>query len=402
MYTGVGLSTAKDPSLAAREAAKMAINAMHGEKIDLAIAFSSIDLAYPMLLKVLSASLEHTPIIGSSGAAVISGQGIYKHGLVVMLLSLPQGVYSNTAFVKDIKAKTAFNAGGELGEKLLSGFKDIRRVLSIIFSDGLIDEGSNFINGLQERLGKSFPLAGASASDNMRFLKTYVYFNQDIFTDSAVGLLLGGKLNFGLGIKHGWKPLGKPRTVTKSQGNIIHEIDGQPAARIYEEYLDRNIIQLRKELKRISILYPLGTYLAGEEEYLLRNILSIENNGSMRLQGNISESSSVRLMIGTKESCLEATLQATEEARKGLSSQIAVFETKKINNFTLVFNSASRYMLLRNDAQKELKIIQDGLGENNPLIGLYTYGEQAPLRAISYQGQAYFHNQTIAILAFGG
>ena len=402
MYISVGLSTEKDPSLAAKEAARLAINTMHGERIDLAIAFSSIDLAYPILLKTLSASLGHIPIIGSSGAAIICEQKIYKHGLVVMLLSLPQGVYFNTAFVKDIRAKTSLNAGRELGEKLLSGFKNIRRVLSVHFSDGLIDEGSNFINGLQERLGKSFPLAGASASDNMRFLKTWVYFNQDLFNDGAVGLILGGKLNFGLGIKHGWKPLGKPRTVTKAAGNIVYEIDGQPAARIYEEYLDRNMAQLRKELRRISILYPLGMYLTGEEEYLLRNILSIEDNGSMRLQGNIAEGSLIRLMIGTKESCLEATLQATEEARKGLSSQIAVFETKKMNNFALVFNSVSRYILLRRDAERELEIIKEGLGENTPLIGLYTYGEQAPLRAVSYQGQAYFHNQTVAILAFGG
>ncbi len=402
MYTSVGLSTEKDPNLAAKEAARIAVNNMRGERIDLAIAFSSIDLAYPIMMKVLSASLGHVPIIGSSGAAIISNQGIHKHGLVVMLLSFSSGVYFNTAFVREIKAKTSLNAGRELGEKLLSGFKDIRRVISITFSDGLMDEGSNFINGLQERLGKSFPLAGASASDNRRYLKTYVYFNQDILNDSAVGLILGGKFNFGLGIKHGWKPLGKPRTVTKAQGNVVYEIDGQPAVRIYEEYLDRNITQLRKELKRISILYPLGMYLTGEAEYLLRNILSIENNGSMRLQGNISEGSLIRLMIGTKESCLEATLQATQEARVGLSSKLAVFETKKMNNFALVFDSISRYMLLRRDAERELEIIRKGLGENTPLIGLYTYGEQAPLMAVSYQGQAYFHNQTVAILAFGG
>jgi len=37
-----------------------------------------------------------------------------------------------------------------------------------------------------------------------------------------------------------------------------------------------------------------------------------------------------------------------------------------------------------------------------PIIGFYTYGEQAPLKAISYHGHAYSHNQTIAVLALGG
>ena len=403
MHIGIGLSTEKDPFLAAKEAIALASINLHEERINLAIVFSSIDFAFSGILKKISSALrEKVPILGCSGAAIITSQGIYKHGIAVMLLGFGQDVYFNTASVKEIKTKTPLNAGSELGEKLLYGFKDIQRVLSIIFSDGLIEGGSNLIYGLQEKLGKSFPLIGASASDNMRFLKTFVYFNKEILNDSAVGILWGGRLNFGLGIKHGWKPLGKQHIVTKSEGDIIYEIDNAPAAKIYQDYLSRNLLELQKDLKRISILYPLGMYLPGEEEYLLRNIISIEKNGSLRLQGNVTEGSVIRLMIGTKESCLSATQQAVDEAKKGLSALALDSEKEQKNNFVLVFDSVSRYILLRREASKELEIIKKGLGENTPIIGLYTYGEQAPLRAVSYQGQAYFHNQTIAILAIGG
>jgi len=403
MNIGVGLSIDKDPVSAAKEATRLAAINLHNQKIDLAIVFSSIDLACVSLLKAINASLNgRIPVVGCSSAAVISNQGVFKHGLVVMLLSLPANVYFNVAYVKDIKQKTALSAGRELGEKLLYGFRDIRRDLSMIFSDGLIDEGSNLIYGLQERLGKSFPLVGASASDNMRFLRTYLYFNQEVLTDGAVGILWGGKLNFGLGVKHGWKPLGKPRTITKSEGNIIYEIDGEPAVRIYEEYLARDLTELQKEIRRISILYPIGMYLAGEQEYLLRNILSIENNGSLRLQGNVMQDSTIRLMIGTKESCLNATRQALDEAKKILFAPIVDTAKGEIKNSVFVFDSVSRYTLLRREANQELEIIKEGFGKDTPIIGLYTYGEQAPLKAISYQGQAYFHNQTIAILNIGG
>ncbi len=403
MNIGVGLSIDKDPVSAAKEATRLAAINLHSQKINLAIVFSSIDLACVSLLKAINASLNgRIPVIGCSSAAIISNQGVFKHGLVVMLLSLPANVYFNVACVKDIKQKTALSAGRELGEKLLYGFRDIRRDLSMIFSDGLIDEGSNLIYGLQERLGKSFPLVGASASDNMRFLRTYLYFNQEVFTDSAVGILWGGKLNFGLGVKHGWKPLGKPRTITRSEGNIIYEIDGEPAVRIYEEYLARDLTELQKEIRRISILYPIGMYLAGEQEYLLRNILSIENNGSLRLQGNAMQDSTIRLMIGTKESCLNATRQALDEAKKILFAPIVDTAKGEIKNSVFVFDSVSRYTLLRREANQELEISKEGFGKDTPIIGLYTYGEQAPLKAISYQGQAYFHNQTIAILNIGG
>lgn len=50
---------------------------------------------------------------------------------------------------------------------------------------------------------------------------------------------------------------------------------------------------------------------------------------------------------------------------------------------------------------QELEIIRSGIDKNIPIIGLYTYGEQAPLKALNYQGKVYFHNQTINILGVG-
>lgn len=399
---GVGFSAEKEAPEAIKEAVRMAKKAVASETINLAIVFSSIELASDSLLRTLDNLLGAIPIIGSSGAAVITPQGILKNGLVIMLLSLPAHIYFNTASVTDIRAKTALAAGREMADKLLYGFKGIRRDVSIIFSDGLIDEGSSLIYGLQERLGRSFPLVGASASDNLSFSKTYLYSNEGIFNDGAIGILLGGKLNFGLGIKHGWKPLGKQRDITQAKGNILYEIDNKPAVNIYQEYLTYSIAELKKDIRRISILYPIGVYLEGEEEYLLRNVISVEDNGALRLQGNVTTGNTVRLMIGTKDSCFDATREATEEAKKGLFNLVSDTQKAGMNNFVLVFDSVSRYTLLRRDAEKEIEIIRAAFGQDMPVIGLYTYGEQAPLRAITYQGQAYFHNQTISILAIGG
>ena len=146
MNIGIGLSKEKDPISAAREATMLAGINLHSGKVDLAVVFSSIDLSCVSLLKTIDASLNgRVPIVGCSSAAIISNQGIFKHGLAVMLLSLPANVYFNIAYVKDIKEKTALSAGRELGEKLLSGFRDVRRDLSVVFSDGIIDEGSKLI-----------------------------------------------------------------------------------------------------------------------------------------------------------------------------------------------------------------------------------------------------------------
>lgn len=386
IQVGIGLSTAKDHIQAAKEAVAQARININKDKVDLAFVFGSLEFAHSSVLKTIGTLLGAVPLLGGSSPAIISHQGIFKHALTVMLLGLPEDIYFNAASVKEINNYSTTAAGEELGEKLLYGCKGVRRDLSLLFSDGLIKDGSSLILGLQERLGKSFPLVGGSSSG--------LFFNQEILSNAACGILWGGKLNFGLGIKHGWKPLGKPRQVTKSRGNIVEEIDGLPAVKLYQEYLARDIFTLKKDLKRISILYPIGIYLPGEEEYLLRNILSIEDDGSLTLQGNVPEDSQIRLMIGTKESCLAATKQAIDEVKKGLGG--------RSSNFVLVFDSISRYILLGRQANKELEIVQEEFGKNTPVIGIYTYGEQAPLRAINYLGRTYFHNQTINILGMAG
>lgn len=400
MDIGLGFSAGKNSILAAQEATRLAKMNM-GERIDLAIAFSSTDIASTSLLNTIATLLENVPVIGSSGTAIISNQGIFNHGLALLLLRFPEGSHFNIAYTKDIKERSSL-AGEEMAEKLLYGFQDIPRTLGMVLSDGLVDAGSNFIYGLQERLGRSFPVTGASASESA-FLKSHLYFNREVSTDACVGVLWGGKLNFGLGIKHGWKPLGKPHTATRSNDNIVEEIDGRPAVAFYEEYLNCDLTKLKNNLKQISIFYPIGVYLPGEEEYLLRNISSIETNGAMRFQGNVPEGSIIRLMIGTKETCLSATRQAAEEAKRSFFLN-PMMDTRKegVKRFAIVFSSISRSMLLKRDLEKELEILKETLGQDMPIIGLYTHGELAPLKAINYRGQAYLHNQAISILIIGG
>ena len=394
IHVSTGLGTEGEPIEALQTAIRKAKTSLGAKKIDLAIVFSTIEFSHPALLKTITNMLGNSPLVGCASTGIILGSGIYKYGIVIMLLSLPENVYYNTACVKQIDTKTTVSAGSELGEKLLYGFKNIRKDLGIIFSDGLIKNESGFIEGLQEKLGQSFPLTGTCVTDNLTFKKTCLYFNGESLNNAVCGILLGGKLNFGLGIKHGWKPLGKPRYVTKSTGNVVNEIDNRPAAEIYKEYLEFDLNKLKKELKRISVLYPIGISLPGEDEYLLRNIISIGEDESLTFHGDVPRDCAIRLMIGTKESCLSATNQAIEEVKKGLSG--------KACDFLMVFNSISRNILLGRQAAKELEVIQEKFGSNTPIIGLFSYGEKAPLKSINYHGKTYFHNQAISMLGIGG
>jgi hypothetical protein len=393
MNISLGFSQLEDPLLAANEAIGQATIGLKNTPATLAFVFTSIEFAHPLMLKVVNNLLGEIPILGCSSLEIMTNRGVFKHGFAILLLSLSQQTFFNVAAVKNVNSNTSLASGRELGDKLLFGFRNVPRSLSIILSDKLITEGTRLINGLQESLGKSFPLIGASSSDNFQNHKTYQYLNKEILSGSCSGILFGGKFNFGFGIKHGWKALGKMRCVTSSDGNVIKEIDGLAAVKLYEDYFAKNQSDLTKELRRISIYYPLGIYLPGEKEYLLRNIISINEDGSLVTQGDIPQNSKIRLMISTEDSRLTATVAACEEAKRNLGNQ-------KVK-FLIVFDSAARISILGRQDDMELSVIKEVFGANTPLIGICTTGEQAPLKSINYLGRTYFHNQSINILAIG-
>lgn len=393
MNIGIGFSESEDPIQATSDAIAQAIVRLGNLHANLAFIFTTTKFANPLVLKTVNNLLGEIPILGCSSLGIITNSGIFRHGFIILLINLNPQSFFNTAVIKDVHKKDPAANGKALGEKLLYGCFNIHKSLSLIFLDGLISETTQIISGLQEKLGKSFPLIGASASDNLVYQKTYQYFNNEVLSEACCGILFGGKFNFGMSIKHGWNPLGKIRCITKSSGNLIQEIDNKPAIKIYEDYLAKNTLELFQELRRISIFYPLGIYLEKERKYLLRNIISIKDDGTLVTQGDILENSKVRLMITTKESCLAATMAACEEAKNNLKAQ-------KIK-FVMVFDSAARFSLLSRQRTKELSIIKEVFGEHTPLVGIYSYGEQSPLDSINYLGQSYFHNQSISVLAVG-
>ena len=390
-FVGIGISDKKDPFLAASEAAKAALYQIHHKEITLAILFSTIHFSDQRLLDGISYTLGNVKLIGCSGAALISSSGITKYGVGIMLISSDKIKFS-MASASDINTKGARLAGEQFAHEALKNLKTPQRDLAIIFPDGLVENSSDLLRGIKDVLGLSFPIFGASSADNLRFYKTFQYLNDTLLTNSLVGLLVSGENLFGIGLRHGWKPLGRPHTITEVKGNVIKKIEGKPAMAIYEEYFGKSSEAIRQSLLRLSIYYPLGLYVPGETEYLLRNALRCDEDGGLVCQGDAAEGQEVRLMMGTKEGALDAAVGAAQEAKDALKD--------KAIKGALIFESVSRNKLLGRLTEKELSRIKEVLGDV-PLLGICTYGEQAPLKSLEHYGETYFHNETLAVLAIG-
>ncbi|MFH1692586.1 MAG: FIST N-terminal domain-containing protein [Candidatus Omnitrophota bacterium] len=390
-FIGLGVSEKNDPFQAGCEAAKMAAYQLHHKEVTFGILFSSIHLADKKLLEGVQYTIGNIKLIGCTGAAVIHANKISKYGVCLMLVSSAK-IKCGCAASSSIQSRSARLAAEEFAHKALKDLGTSHRDLALIFSDGLVEHGSDLLHGIKDVLGLSFPVFGGSSADNLRFYKTFQYYNNELFSNNVVGAIFAGQNSFGIGVRHGWKPLGKPHLITEVKGNVIKKIGNKPAVCIYEDYFGKTRADIEKNLIRMSIYYPLGLYVPGETEYLLRNALRIDAEGGLICQGDASEGNEVRLMMGTKEWAIEAAIQAAQEAKSSL--------TGKTIKGAIIFESISRNKLLGRLTERELCRIKEILGEV-PIIGICTYGEQAPLKSLTHYGETYFHNETVAILAIG-
>ena len=387
-WVGVGSSKHSDSYHAGRDAAAGAIAQMGLTIADLVLAFGSVRFDQEALLKGIRSVTKEAALIGCSTAGEITADGPAKRSVVVMTIQSDQlTAITGVGPRLDSMPRKA----GEEVAWIAARARTAEPHVFLMFPDGVSGNVAEAIRGVQMMLGTSFPIVGGAAGDDFLFQRTYQYHQQTVYSNTLVGALLAGPITVGIGARHGWRPLGKPRFVTRSLANVVHELDGRPAVHIYEEYFGKGTEELRREsLARTTIIYPLGMPIPGEEEYLLRNVLKVSPHGELVYAGEVPEGSAVRLMMGSKGRALEAARLAAERAMVSLGT--------KRPQLALVFSSASRARLFGREAGDEIRCIREVVGLQTPIAGFYSYGELAPRSSEQYLGQTHYHNETLVVV----
>jgi hypothetical protein len=396
IFASVGHAAGGNPAAVGADAYQNALKGLGDQRPTLAFVFSSVAYEQETMLKGVQSVAGSVPIVGCSTAGEIVTDGpLETSSVAVMLLATtPESLTATIGIgnnAKNDERKAGQSAAQEVvnlvgGKEKLRGF--------IMLADGLAGNGAEIVRGVLDVLGDHFPVVGGSAGDDFKFKQTYQYGKGSVHTGDVIGVGLSGDFAFGIGVKHGWGVLGVPSRVTRSNGHIVHEIDGKPAMQLYEKYFGDRAKSIKEEvLATLAVSYPLGVKTPGsEEDYLIRDPMFVDENGSITCAAEIPEGSEVRIMMGTRESAITMATQAAENARIQLGG--------KTPKAILIFNCIARKKLLGMRGGEEIDAIRSILGRDVPLIGFYTYGEQAPINGESRNIErcnTVFHNETVVI-----
>ncbi len=392
----IGFSQADDPQEAAYQASISVKNQLQSSSVDMVILFTSIHYAKKESLEVIHSILKPSKLIGSSSAGIILSNLISSRGIALIGINsttLNFGIGSATY----VPGKNLRQLGFELNHSCDLNYKSsfVIRQFSTVFCDSLIPYDNQFLLGSQEVIGHTCPILGAFSCDDFKFKKNYQFYQKQILSLSAVGFLLGSPNAIVTSSnKHGFIPLGKPRTITSSAGPIIHTIDNKPAIEIYVDFFKDEAENLKKKfLNSIGVLYPLGIYMEKQRQYLIRYPVDILNDGSIVCQADVPSNAEVHLTINNKDSCKKAAALAAQDIKDALDGRPA--------QLIIVFESAIRHKILGRHLFSEIQIIKEILGETTPIIGMYCFGELCHLGSSEGNEDTFLQNASLSLLAIG-
>ena len=354
-------------------------------KPHLLLVFGSVarmtDAALPALLRAHFADAHH---IGCTTAGEIAGGGVADDSLVMTAVRFKQADFRVASVDINGMADSA-GAGARLGAKLAGAHAPADLHSILVLGQGVDINGSALIDGITQTAGDNVTLTGGLAGDGGQFTHTWTLCDGVVSDKQIVGVGFYGKaIQLAHGSFGGWQPFGATRLVTRSQANVLYELDGEPALSIYKRYLG----EYARDLPGSGLLFPFAMLGKDHTETgLIRTILGInEAEGSLTLAGDIVEGGYLRLMSASTDALVDGAEAAAAAAQK-------LFK-KGAPSLALLVSCVGRKLVMGGRAEEEVEAVGEVFGKTAVIAGFYSNGEISP-----YVGSpaCKLHNQTMTI-----
>lgn len=375
-------SALEDGSAAAAEAAAALRDALGEGPVDLALIFfraPHVESAAAMA-GVLRSALSPACLLGSSTHGVISSEHEIEGGaaLTVIAARLPGVELSPFVMMNEMwnDAVTEAHAFAQAAP----GAKDAELVL--VMADPF-DFGIERTLEAFNRHAPGVRVVGGMASGVNKPRGNALVLNDWLAHEGGVAVALKGALRVDVIVSQGCLPIGPPLEVTRSQQNLVIELDGQPALERAEQVL-QSLGPVERERLRNGLY--MGRPVRGGDEgrgsYLIRNLLGADRDrGVIAIGDLVREREKLRLHVRDAAS-----------AREDLELLLAPQEFDSRAAGALLFACNGRGRGLFGEPDGDIRVLQSALGGAVPVAGMFCAGEIGPVG-----GRNYLHGHTASI-----
>ena len=385
---GFGVAGGGSTGAAVREAFERARAGLGDRRPDLALVFATVgcplqDVAAEAAPLVRGAVLSITGAGTLTEEGGVEGVGIFliAWGAARHVIEPPVPLAEGLDVVaRRLTASYAGLAGPAGADGLHAG-------LTLLFADGLSPALENLVTRMRKTLPMEHDIVGGGAGDNGSLVRSYVGAGGLVAATGATAVHVASRSRWGIGVGQGATPLGEPMAVTRSEANVVHELDGRSTLEVYRELAAREGAAVHDDahLRRFLVEYQLGIRLF-DDVSRIRVGFEPRADGSVAFAGEVPEGATVSFVRGTTEGYVEGARQAARSAKKALGEQQAAG--------VLIISCITRAMVMGERTGEEVVAVREVFGDV-PVGGFLSYGEVARVPG-KLDG---FHNNAIVAIA---
>ncbi|MFQ6031018.1 MAG: FIST N-terminal domain-containing protein, partial [Dehalococcoidia bacterium] len=351
---------------------------------DLAAAFVSAHHynQYDSVPSLIREKLNSPLVLGCSGGGII-GNGLeveQRPAVSITAASLPDVTLVDFHLESD--KLPDLDAAPQAWEQLMQVTRD-QDPQFVVLADPFSFPVQNLLLGLDFAFEQSSKIGGLASGGQQHGMNA-MFQGDRVHHAGAVGVALHGNISVDTVVAQGCRPIGKPMRITKSNRNLLEEIDGDPPLAVlralFQELSDRDKGLIRNSLF-LGVVMDEFLDEPRQGDFLIRNVMGMDDKTGMLAIGEmLKEGQLVQFHLRDAETSAE-DLTAVLERYAGENRENQV-------QGALLFSCLGRGQYLYGRPNHDTDVFRDKLG-SVPLGGFFCNGEIGPV-----SGTTFLHGYT--------
>ncbi|WP_413113524.1 FIST signal transduction protein [Thaumasiovibrio sp. DFM-14] len=324
--------------------------------------------------QVIQASFPDAQILGcTSCQGAMCDAGFYpENALVLWAVEDKNGAYGTA--VTNGTYNSAYSDAQECIKSAIESSQRKGELPALVLLHATPGHEEGVIAGIQSIIGPSVPIVGGSAADNKVRGDWSIFANDKCINHGISIAVFYPSCEVSLSFHSGYASTGTSAIATKVEGREIIELDGRPAAELYQGWLKSVGSEAKSDDDFFSLasMNPLGRVageINGTAYFKLSHPYGVTPRQGIKLFSYIEQSDRVYFMAGTRERLIKRAGRVIDSAME-LSSQ------QYINPIGGIAIYCAGCMLQVKESMPDVRGFMYNAMHQKPFSCAFTYGEQ--------------------------
>lgn len=241
-------------------------------------------------------------------------------------------------------------------------------------------------------LGPDVPLVGGAVGGLM-VGSAAVSHGKAVQEDGLVLAVMHTKKPLSVGIAHGQRPMSSGLVVTRSTGNVVHELDGAPAWDVWKQTVESLASDKSYPIPAKDDTAAMGTFFLHYQ-----GGLRLGDGHKVRFPARVDGDGSIAFLCGMPKGTVLQVMESDQDSQVSSARQAAMAASSRADGplaGALVFDCACRKGLLGDQFDRAVEAIGDAM-PGLVFGGFETMGEVA----LAVGDMSGFHNTTTVVVGF--